>query len=163
MQFISQMRRQVPRDIHQREEFVAFTRLGLCDKLSQFVQRIVFSQPNGNTHVALTAGERIAEVTHRTRLRTVPMSSRTSLSDGDPIAEGALSMDSASARLTLRDRVRQVSRQFEGEIILKALEEHRWNRRRAAEALKISYRSLMYKMKTCNLRDDARWPRGGTT
>jgi len=53
---------------------------------------------------------------------------------------------------SLRVRVRHAARQAESEIILEALERHRWNRRRAAEALQISYRSLMYKMKTCNLR-----------
>ena len=59
----------------------------------------------------------------------------------------------AHAEISLRDRVRQASRQFESEIILEALEKHRWNRRRTAEALRISYRLLMYKMKSCNLRD----------
>jgi DNA-binding NtrC family response regulator len=53
---------------------------------------------------------------------------------------------------SLRERVRQATRQIESEIILEALEQHRWNRRRTAEALRISYRLLMYKMKSCNLR-----------
>lgn len=61
--------------------------------------------------------------------------------------------------VSLRERVRQAARQVESEIIIQALEQHRWNRRRAAEALKISYRSLMYKMKSCNLRADAPVPR----
>ena len=54
--------------------------------------------------------------------------------------------------ISLRERVRQATRQIESEIILEALEQHRWNRRRTAEALRISYRLLMYKMKSCNLR-----------
>ena len=54
---------------------------------------------------------------------------------------------------SLRERVRQATKQIESEIILEALEQHRWNRRRTAEALRISYRLLMYKMKSCNLRD----------
>jgi len=62
---------------------------------------------------------------------------------------------SASGRASLRERVRQAARQMESEIIMEALEQHRWNRRRTAEALRISYRSLMYKMKICNLRDGA--------
>jgi two-component system, NtrC family, response regulator AtoC len=62
---------------------------------------------------------------------------------------------SASGRVSLRERVRQAARQMESEIIMEALEQHRWNRRRTAEALRISYRSLMYKMKICNLRDGA--------
>ncbi len=54
--------------------------------------------------------------------------------------------------LSLREQVRHVARQLEAEIILKALERHRWNRRRAAQTLRISYRALLYKMKDCNLR-----------
>ena len=56
---------------------------------------------------------------------------------------------------SLRERVRQATRQIESELILEALEQHRWNRRRTAEALRISYRLLMYKMKSCNLRTEA--------
>jgi DNA-binding NtrC family response regulator len=55
---------------------------------------------------------------------------------------------------SLRERVRQATKQIESEIILETLEQHRWNRRRTAEALRISYRLLMYKMKSCNLRDE---------
>lgn len=54
--------------------------------------------------------------------------------------------------LSLRERVREATKQIESEIILETLEQHRWNRRRTAEALRISYRLLMYKMKDCNLR-----------
>jgi len=56
---------------------------------------------------------------------------------------------------SLREKVRQATRQIESELILEALEQHRWNRRRTAEALRISYRLLMYKMKSCNLRADS--------
>jgi len=63
-------------------------------------------------------------------------------------------MPPPSSRSPLRERVRQAARQVESRIIMDALEQHRWNRRRTAEALKISYRSLMYKMKDFNLRDD---------
>ncbi len=55
---------------------------------------------------------------------------------------------------SLRERVRQATRKIEAEIIVEALRQHRWNRRRTAEALGISYRSLMYKMKNCKVRDD---------
>jgi two-component system, NtrC family, response regulator AtoC len=57
-------------------------------------------------------------------------------------------------RSSLRERVRQAAIRTESEIIKETLERHRWNRRKTAEALRISYRSLMYKMKNCNLRDD---------
>jgi two-component system response regulator AtoC len=58
--------------------------------------------------------------------------------------------------LSLRERVRKATREIESEIILETLQQHRWNRRRTAEALRISYRLLMYKMKSCNLRDEAK-------
>lgn len=71
-------------------------------------------------------------------------SSRKDVKDGVPTG---LQSDGS-----LRERVRQATRQIESEFILQALQQHRWNRRRTAEALKISYRLLMYKMKSCNLR-----------
>jgi len=60
----------------------------------------------------------------------------------------------AGSSTALKEQVKQVSKRAEGEIILRALERHRWNRRRTAEALRISYRSLMYKMKNCDIRSD---------
>ena len=60
----------------------------------------------------------------------------------------------STSGISLRQRVREAARRVESEIILEALEQHRWNRRRTAEALRISYRLLMYKMKSCNLRDE---------
>jgi DNA-binding NtrC family response regulator len=68
---------------------------------------------------------------------------------------GAASADTNSLPApSLRERVRQATKQIESEIILETLEQHRWNRRRTAVALRISYRLLMYKMKSCNLRDE---------
>lgn len=58
------------------------------------------------------------------------------------------------SRASLRERIRKATRQIEAEIIMEALEQNRWNRRRTAEALNISYRSLMYKMKDCRLREN---------
>ena len=70
----------------------------------------------------------------------------------DPNDE-AKSSSRPSARDSLRETVRQAARQVESQIIIDALQKHRWNRRRTAEALNISYRSLMYKMKNGNLRN----------
>ena len=57
-----------------------------------------------------------------------------------------------SGKRSLKEQVKGASQKLESEIILRTLERHRWNRRRAAESLQISYRSLLYKMKNCNLR-----------
>jgi two-component system response regulator AtoC len=43
-------------------------------------------------------------------------------------------------------------RALENSLILRTLEEHHWNRRQTARALKISYRSLMYRLKQSNGR-----------
>jgi len=67
---------------------------------------------------------------------------------------GRIGVESNGGSESLRIRVRHAVKQVESRIIREALEQHHWNRRRTAEALKISYRSLMYKMKSCNLRDD---------
>jgi two-component system, NtrC family, response regulator AtoC len=64
-------------------------------------------------------------------------------------------------RLSLKERVRGASQKLESEIILRTLEQNRWNRRRAAQSLKISYRSLLYKMKNCNLRVETQTTPGG--
>jgi DNA-binding NtrC family response regulator len=58
------------------------------------------------------------------------------------------------APVPLKEQVRKASRELESGIILRTLESHRWNRRRAAESLNISYRSMLYKMKACNLRGE---------
>lgn len=53
---------------------------------------------------------------------------------------------------TLKEQVREASRRVESEIIMRTLEENRWNRRRTAQTLNISYRSLLYKMKNCKIQ-----------
>ncbi len=45
----------------------------------------------------------------------------------------------------------QAVHRLEKEIILKVLQAHHWNRRRAAESLKTSYRALLYKIRDAGL------------
>jgi DNA-binding NtrC family response regulator len=78
-------------------------------------------------------------------MSTTPQAPRPSTASAKPI-----SLVSPS----LRERVKEATRQIESEIILETLEQNRWNRRRTAKALRISYRLLMYKMKSGNLRDE---------
>jgi two-component system response regulator AtoC len=51
----------------------------------------------------------------------------------------------------LKKITNQAVRRLEREIILKVLQANHWNRRRAAEALKISYRALLYKIRDAGL------------
>jgi DNA-binding NtrC family response regulator len=50
-------------------------------------------------------------------------------------------------RVSLKQAARAASRAVERELILKVLTRTRWNRRRAAEELQISYKALLYKLK----------------
>ncbi len=50
-------------------------------------------------------------------------------------------------RTSLKDAARAASREAERELILKVLTRTRWNRRRAAQELQISYKALLYKLK----------------
>lgn len=54
--------------------------------------------------------------------------------------------------VALKEITRAAMRDVEREIILKTLQANGWNRRRAARALNISYRALMYKMKGVKIR-----------
>jgi two-component system response regulator AtoC len=54
---------------------------------------------------------------------------------------------SNGAGISLKAASRAASREAEKELILNALTRTRWNRRRAAEELQISYKALLYKLK----------------
>lgn len=54
---------------------------------------------------------------------------------------------------SLKAASRAASREAEREMILKALAHTRWNRKRAAQELQISYKSLLYKLKQIGVQD----------
>jgi two-component system response regulator AtoC len=62
----------------------------------------------------------------------------------------AYASESPSNR-SLRNASRAASRRTEQDLILKALERTRWNRKRAAQELQISYKALLYKLKQIRL------------
>lgn len=53
--------------------------------------------------------------------------------------------------ISLKRVAKQAIRELEGSLILKALRENKWNRRKAAQALHISYRALIYKIREAGL------------
>lgn len=53
--------------------------------------------------------------------------------------------------ISLKKVVRAATRQLERKVILKALETHQWNRRKAARALSISYAGLLCKMRDAGM------------
>ena len=56
-------------------------------------------------------------------------------------------------KASLKEVARAASREAEKELILKVLTRTRWNRRRAAEELQISYKALLYKLKQIGYRE----------
>lgn len=50
-------------------------------------------------------------------------------------------------KVSLKDAAKAASREAEKELILQVLTRTRWNRRRAAQELQISYKALLYKLK----------------
>jgi DNA-binding NtrC family response regulator len=59
-----------------------------------------------------------------------------------------------SERVSLKQASRLASRLAERELILTVLSRTRWNRKRAAQELQISYKALLYKLKQIGLDDD---------
>jgi two-component system response regulator AtoC len=54
-------------------------------------------------------------------------------------------------QISLKKVTRQAVRELERKIILKVLQNHRWNRKQAARSLSISYRALLYKIRDAGL------------
>jgi len=53
--------------------------------------------------------------------------------------------------ISLKHVAKQAIREMESNVILKVLRENRWNRRKAAQVLNISYRALIYKIQEAGL------------
>lgn len=56
--------------------------------------------------------------------------------------------------MSLKQAARAASRRAERELILRVLNKTRWNRKRAAQELKVSYKALLYKLKQIGLDDE---------
>jgi DNA-binding NtrC family response regulator len=59
----------------------------------------------------------------------------------------------ASPSVSLGQLTRAAMRDIESRIILNALRANQWNRKRTASALKVSYRSLLYKLKKSGIQN----------
>ena len=58
---------------------------------------------------------------------------------------------SADGTIPLKRIAKQAVREMESNLILKVLRDNKWNRRKAAEVLNISYRALIYKIQEAGL------------
>jgi two-component system response regulator AtoC len=67
-----------------------------------------------------------------------------------PLAAPALKIPVGSG-VSLKHIAKQAIREMESNVILKVLRENKWNRRKAAQVLNISYRALIYKIQEAGL------------
>ncbi len=58
--------------------------------------------------------------------------------------------------ISLKEAARAASREAEKELILNVLQKTRWNRRKAAEYLQISYKALLYKVKQIGVEESTK-------
>jgi two-component system, NtrC family, response regulator AtoC len=58
---------------------------------------------------------------------------------------------SPDGRVSLKHIAKQAVREMEGNLILQVLRDNKWNRRKAAQVLNISYRALIYKIQEAGL------------
>ena len=65
-----------------------------------------------------------------------------------------VSVHSHPHSVSLKQVTREAAQALERKIILRTLQETRWNRRQAARVLNISYRALLYKIKAAGLRSE---------
>jgi len=62
-----------------------------------------------------------------------------------------LELNLSNNRSTLKEVAKIAQRNAERELIQRVLQQTRWNRRKAAQILDISYKALLYKIKECGL------------
>jgi two-component system response regulator AtoC len=91
--------------------------------------------------------ERLLRDLEREAMPGYGASPAASLDDEEPLDENGLNED----RESLPDQVRRATQAVEREVIARALDLVRWNRRRAAEHLGVSYKTLLNKTKALGL------------
>ncbi len=80
---------------------------------------------------------------------------RIAVEDLGPARAGSPSTTGVAEGVSLKQAARKASREAERELILKTLARTRWNRKRAAQELQISYKALLYKLKQIGLDNPA--------
>jgi len=97
-------------------------------------------------------GELIAAANHTPPVSPVPSPTYSQVSAGGPAANpGSSAQAAGGAQFSLKDRIGKTIMEEEKKLIGEVLRRTNWNRRKAADLLEISYRSLLYKIKDYGL------------
>jgi two-component system response regulator AtoC len=70
------------------------------------------------------------------------------------MGERTLERDESQVGMSLKDIAKRAALEAEYKTIRRVLDQTRWNRRKAAQLLGVSYRALQYKIKACGLEAD---------
>jgi|GEM_PF-3742509 DNA-binding NtrC family response regulator len=100
-----------------------------------------------------------AEVMEQTQEQVpaqVTMQVSTQVQVEDPQQPQAVQLEAAHFSVREESSLREILNAAESEVILRALEHTGWNRKRAAQLLKISYRGLLYKIRSHSLTKPGR-------
>jgi two-component system response regulator AtoC len=138
---------------HRREDIPAFIGFFL-DKYAE-----VLARPRPNLSLEALAAMQsyswpgnIRELENTARMVVALGDERMALAD--LVHAGANGTNGGNGEaLSLKEASRAASRMAERELILKVLTRTRWNRKRAAQELQISYKALLYKLKQIGLDD----------
>jgi two-component system response regulator AtoC len=121
---------------------------GNVRELENLIKRIVIM---GNEETIIH--QFLHESRKKLKLRPAPLTPSSAEPHSLPVGKSRGSADPSSVR-SLKQVAREAMRKAEGEAILKALEQTRWNRKAAARLLEISYKALLYKIRQCNLEGE---------
>lgn len=142
---------------HRQEDLSGLAEYFLSKYAAQFERPLpsLSTRALGRLHEHSWPGN-IRELENSMKKLVVLGDERMAVADLGTAAEDAQPQGNGSGSISLKDAARAASRQAERELILKVLARTRWNRKRAALELKISYKALLYKLKQIGLEDLAR-------
>ncbi|RMG59759.1 MAG: sigma-54-dependent Fis family transcriptional regulator, partial [Deltaproteobacteria bacterium] len=144
------------------ERFIEYDWPGNIRQLENFVKRIVImgseaivqSELSVPQRAAMSLAEPVDNVVAMDPLRRatdVPKGNGGNFEDIDHLIEN---IDLTQEVIPLKEIAKVASQRAERLVIEKVLNHVRWNRRKAAKILDISYKALLYKMKECGIVED---------
>jgi len=139
---------------HRQEDLAGLAEYFLGKYATQFErpQPALSTRALGRLHEHTWPGN-IRELENSMKKLVVLGDERMAVADLGAAAEEAQPHGNGSTGVSLKEAARAASRHAERELILKVLARTRWNRKRAALELKISYKALLYKLKQIGLED----------
>ncbi len=120
--------------------FVGYAWPGNVRELENLIKRVVVLQDEGTIAAELSGSSRTPE----------PAASAPSTREIEQMVDG---LDPDGGTIPLREIGRRAARDAEREVIKRVLDQTNWNRKKAAQLLEVSYKTLLQKIKECGLAE----------